>query len=227
MNSKVAVVIPAGGNGSRISKDKKKQFFTHKEKSLLEWSIEPLFSLGDQLKMIIIAIPEDIDELSQSLLPKHEKIKYCTGGSTRQKSVFNGLKFLHSENFEGTCVVHDAARPCLDTGKLKNLVEKIQESNEGGVLCVKVADTVKKANANMEVKNTIDRMNLWYAQTPQGGPFNKLYDANLLAIQEDIVVTDDASILENAGVPVHIVEDSRSNVKITCVEDWEIFIKNY
>lgn len=227
MNSSVAVIIPAGGSGSRLDKKNKKQFFKHKNQSLLWWSIQPFFALEDKLHVIVIAIPENISEEEKECLPQSKNIVYCIGGSTRQESVMNGLNQLAKQSFDGITIVHDAARPCLNKLHLFTLIQKIKDSNEGALLCIKVSDTVKRANANTCVLSTVDRSDLWLAQTPQGAPFTKLYRANQLVLKDNVQVTDDASILEYAGIPVHIVEDSKQNVKITCSEDWSIFTQQY
>jgi 2-C-methyl-D-erythritol 4-phosphate cytidylyltransferase len=224
VNNKIAVVIPAGGSGTRFDKNKKKQFYTYKNKSLLWWSLQPFKSLDKRLYKIIIAIPDDLSDDEKSQLPKDKEITYCLGGPSRQESVMNALKVLKDNQFEGICIVHDAARPCLGVPQLNALIDKIDKTDEGAVLCVKVSDTIKKADDSLEVLQTVDRSQLWAAQTPQGGPFNKLYQANLDAISSGDKVTDDASILELAGIKVHIVEDSKKNLKITSSEDWDLFI---
>ncbi len=223
MNPSVAVIIPAGGSGSRLDKKNKKQFFRHKGESLLWWSIQPFYALKENLYKIIVAIPDQLSDEEKECLPQSESISYCIGGATRQESVMNGLEKLAEQSFGGTCIVHDAARPCLNKTHLIKMVEKIDESNEGAMLCVKVSDTVKRSNNDLNVVATVDRSNLWLAQTPQGAPFEKLYRANQLVVRDKVHVTDDASILEYAEIPVHIVEDSKKNRKITCREDWSLF----
>lgn len=219
-----AVVIPAGGSGSRFDSRKKKQFTEFAGSSLLYWSLkgflEPIEPFT--LTKIVIAIPEDTSSEERKDMPSHDRIEYVTGGNTRQLSVLNGLKALHTSGFKGTVLVHDAARPLWLQKDVLTLLNKIDQTGEGALLASTVPDTLKHCH-DLIVLNTEDRSKRYLAQTPQGAPFEKLYNLSLKAVQENIKVTDDASILEAYSEKVHIIPGDRWNIKLTNPEDRDLF----
>lgn len=222
--TKVSIVIPAGGNGTRLGHKQKKQFLKHKGKTLLEWSLDPFFKLSQKIQNIVIALPKEDLNSTQELLHSSAPFPvHCVqGGDSRQASVFEGLKELKSLNDSGIWLVHDAARPLVHTDDLIRLIEKIDQTNEGALLASPVKDTIKLSDGAM-VKKTMDREKLWKAQTPQGAPSDILWAANQHAVDKKLTVTDDASILEAYGTKVHLVEGPTLNFKVTDQNDWKIF----
>ena len=136
----------------------------------------------------------------------------CIGGERRQDSVRQGLKSLVPHPW---VVIHDGARPCVDP----QLIERgLEEAARWGsaVAAVPVKDTVKVVNGSGEVRETLDRQNLWIAQTPQIFSWEVLHQAHQ---QQDTTVTDDASLVELLGHPVHVYFGSYANIKVTTRED--------
>jgi 2-C-methyl-D-erythritol 4-phosphate cytidylyltransferase len=221
----VAVVIPAGGSGQRMGSQGPKQMMMHRGKSMLEWSLLPFLSLGKHLECIVIPLPKPVFEHPPAwLLELSDRVVLCVGGATRQQSVHEGFKQLMARGLD-SCIwlVHDAARPLLAQKDLTRLVEKIESTGEGGLLALPVRDTLKREHQNGQVLETLDRRYLWQAQTPQGGPGEKLWAASSKAVAENQSVTDDASLLELAGHTVHLVEGNPLNFKVTHPQDWELF----
>lgn len=222
----VSVVIPAAGSSRRLPGAAAKQFLEHRGKSLLRWAIEPFLGLGRRLERIVVALPvESPEEKRRELGDLGERLSVVAGGKARQDSVLNGLGRLRELEAGGIWLVHDAARPLLPLEDLRRLVSVIEKTGEGALLAVPVKDTLKKADGEGRVAATVDRSGLWQALTPQGAPAKILWEANARALKSGLEFTDDAGILSAAGVPVHLVEGSPENLKITTPGDWALFTR--
>jgi len=147
-------------------------------------------------------------------------LRVVAGGAERCHSVFNALCALKDEMGENDWVlVHDAARPCLRARDVARLVASAEADGMGGILAVAVRDTLKRADAHGYVQETVDRNQVWHAQTPQMFRHAELRDALALALQRGEVVTDEAQAIERAGGRVRLIEGSADNIKITRPED--------
>ena len=112
-------------------------------------------------------------------------------------------------------VVHDAARPCLATEDLQRLLDTLLEDPVGGLLALPVAETVKRADDEQRVAETVLRDGLWLAQTPQMFRYGMLREALTRARDSGSTVTDEASAMEQAGHRPRLVPGSPGNIKIT------------
>src|SRR6185437_11123227 len=135
------------------------------------------------------------------------------GGDTRQASVYNGLEVL-SDRCEAV-FVHDGARPLVHTGDVRAGMREVR-SKRGAVLAAPVVDTIKVVDAETKlVQRTLDRNELWAAQTPQFAMRADLWSAHVQAKSSGIVATDDVALLEMMGFDVVVVPASDSNFKVT------------
>ena len=129
-------------------------------------------------------------------------------------------------------LIHDAARPCVNPSDIEKLITQttqqfLQQSQQkqdsaGGLLAVPVRDTVKQIIHSQDqvlAQKTLDRSQLWLAQTPQIFPLATLYDYLSQAIEQTIAFTDEASLFEHFGKQPLLVEGSHSNIKLTFPED--------
>lgn len=147
------------------------------------------------------------------------------GGPTRQRSVLNGLEAL-AGNPPDVVLIHDAARPFVDQRTLTRTLATLDDpAVDGAVAGVRVADTLKRVEADGRVAATVDRAGLWRAQTPQVFRFDRLLAAHRavasLAQDEATALTDDVAVAEQAGLAVRMVEGHVDNDKITTAEDLE------
>ena len=165
-------------------------------------------------KIVIVYNKNDLNILNEYLVKYNtNKIELCEGGALRQESVLNGLEVCDSEYV----IVHDAARPNISYDLVTNVLLGFSKSDSVS-LGVKVTDTLKKVTEGLE---TIERDNLYYVQTPQGSKREVLLEA--LKKAKNVVVTDDLQAIENfTNVKPIIVSGSKSNIKITTIEDIEI-----
>ena len=203
------VVIVASGKGERAKLGYNKAFFKLKSgKTILEKSAS-LFIEDDDCKNVIVVTSEDyINDVF-----KHDKVKVTLGGKLRKDSVYNGLKLVKSEYV----LIHDAARPFLELESLNELKEKIVEY-DSAIIAKKAIDTIKVVKDGI-IEKTIDRNNVYMAETPQG--FKTSLIKNCYENCEDVEFTDDASLVESLGYKIYVVEDKYDNRKLTKKEDFE------
>jgi 2-C-methyl-D-erythritol 4-phosphate cytidylyltransferase/2-C-methyl-D-erythritol 2,4-cyclodiphosphate synthase len=217
MKPQAAVIIPAAGFGTRMQCAEPKQYLELHHKPIIIHTVEA-FVFNLHIHEIVLVVPEDRVEKSKNLLLHHnlplEKIKVIAGAHRRQDSVYLGLLTLSPEN--KIILVHDGARPLIGQ-------DVIDRCYNGAVLqgaaiaAVPVKDTLKKISEGGTISTTINRENLYQAQTPQAIQRDLLFRA--YKENGTLDVTDEASLLEKAGIPVVIVEGSETNIKITRPED--------
>ncbi len=217
MISRAAVIIPAAGFGTRMNLDHPKQYQLLAGTPILVHTVRAFWN-EDYITRIVVVVPPTLVEHTRLLLVDHElhgtKLTIVAGGRRRQDSVKAGLDTL-DDNTE-IVLVHDAARPLVT----RQLIVRCYEAaiiSGAAIAAVPVKDTLKKGNGWDQVVETIDRSDLWQAQTPQAVRRELLEKA--YRINGDADVTDEASLLERAAIPVTLVEGAETNIKITRPED--------
>ncbi|NYT52016.1 MAG: 2-C-methyl-D-erythritol 4-phosphate cytidylyltransferase [Candidatus Vesicomyosocius endoextente] len=226
------LIIPAGGIGTRMHYEKNninnkikiaKQYLKlDNGLTILDQTLKILLSI-DQIKGCIIVLVNKDHLFTKSIFNNHSKlITTVIGGKERMNSVFNGLKALTDfAKDDDWVLVHDSVRPCVKVSEIINLMNQLEHHETGGLLATKVIDTIKQANNNI-VNTTIDRSNLWQAQTPQMYRFGVLLKALNTVINDGINITDEASAIEYLRLKSVLVKSSKSNIKITNSEDLEL-----
>lgn len=221
--SQLLAVVPAAGIGRRMGSQTPKQYLPLCGRAVIEHAIQPLCDHAD-IEQIVVSIGDDDSYWSNLPLATHPKISLVVGGTERCHSVLNALNSLQQKASSTTLVmVHDAARPCLSTMDLDRLIATARQQKGGAILGLKVRDTIKKVTRGTTViSETIDRSDLWQAQTPQMFPIGLLTTAMQDAVDQNRLVTDEASAMELAGFSPVMVEGSEKNIKITRPEDLEL-----
>lgn len=135
------------------------------------------------------------------------------------QSVYNGLEDM-PEHIE-TVVIHDAARP-LASGTVIDRVIREARTGHGAIAALPVVDTLKEVDADGRIVRTVDRMNLWRAQTPQAFPRAMIDEAHTRARRDRLAATDDAALCEHYGFPVVVVRGSERGMKVTDADDFAI-----
>jgi 2-C-methyl-D-erythritol 4-phosphate cytidylyltransferase len=201
----VVGIVPAAGSGERLGAPGPKAFALCGGRPLLDWSLEVLEEVCDR---VVVAVP-----------PGHEDgPNRVAGGASRSASV--RLALAAAPEAEVT-VVHDAARPLVTRSLVERCIEALS-GWDGVVAAARVPDTIKQADASGRVVRTLERSSLWTIQTPQ------VFRAEVLrrALEVDDAVlasaTDDASLVENAGGSVRVVEAPPDNLKVTRPLDLEL-----
>lgn len=240
-NFTIDAVAVAAGVGKRFGSQMPKQYTHIGGQTVLQHSIAAL-SKVHQLSTCYLVISEE-DTIAKTLsfsMP----IKWVVGGKERMNSVFNAVKTIwqqyqtpfsdkafsekasHHAYDNHWVLIHDAARPCVNPSDIEKLItqttQQFSQQSAGGLLAVPVRDTVKQithAQDKVLAQKTLDRSQLWLAQTPQIFPLATLYDYLTQAIEQTIAFTDEASLFEHFGKQPLLVEGSHSNIKLTFPED--------
>ena len=212
-------VIPAAGVGARMQANSPKQYLTIAGQTVLQHSVARLLA-HPWVSAAVIAVSTDDPYFALLQWSTEKPVYRVIGGAERADSVLAGVQFAQQELAADWVLVHDAARPCLRYSDLCNLIERVcgQEPAIGGLLAVPVRDTMKRSAAQ-HVDHTVDRRDLWHAQTPQLFPAERLAQALLQGLHQGIPLTDEASALEWQGVSPLLVEGHGDNIKITHPED--------
>ena len=215
-------VIPAAGIGARMGSQLPKQYLEISGTTLLEYSLGVLLAC-DWIEQVAVALhPEDQIAPGMACFSDRRVIT-VVGGAERKDSVLAGLDALLPAADENDWVlVHDAARPCLLSEDVLRLRDAVLATGEGGILAEAIVDTVKLADDRGRVEATLDRKRLWRAQTPQMFRLGELRAALQAAHGAGEEVTDEASAIELAGLPVQLVAGAATNLKVTVPEDLEL-----
>lgn len=212
-----AVIIPAAGSGTRMGLNHPKQYHHLAGAPILIHTIRA-FTAVPSISPIIVVVPADFIADTHRLLTEYNLVSatiiVTAGGRRRQDSVFAGLKLLTAAT--DIVLVHDGARPLIKPNLIQRCLEAAWQHG-AAIAAIPVKDTLKKARADQTIEATIDRKDLWQAQTPQAARLLLLKQA--YAALGDKEVTDEAALLEFAGIAVTLIEGSETNIKITRPED--------
>ncbi len=208
-------IIPAAGVGTRMGAHIPKQYLPLLGRPLLVHTVEKLLAV-DELAAIVVAHSRNDMYWSALSCARDSRIREAEGGVTRAETVFNALTVVLLEAAENDWVlVHDAARPCITTDAIKTLIANVANSDVGGLSAAPITETIKKTDGNNKVVATVNRDNLWVAQTPQIFRVGLLRDCLLAALTAGDAITDEASAIELAGFTPEVFQGRSDNIKIT------------
>jgi len=218
MSKSAAAIICAAGAGSRFGGKRKKPFVDIEGRAVFLRSVE-LFAECDSVKQIVLAIAPDDEELVKVKWGANLtffNVQICFGDVERAGTVSKALQLIRQDI--DLVAVHDAARCCVKKQWLDNCLAEAEKTG-AAILASPVTDTIKQAE-NHIVERTIERNNLWQAQTPQIFERELLKNAYAKAARSSL--TDDAQLVEALGHRVSIVRADSSNIKITTQSDMAI-----
>lgn len=203
-------IIVAAGKGLRTGEPLPKQFALLNDLPVVVHSMRAFQSAVKEVQIILVLNTEHIDHwneiLQQHDVPDH---KVVFGGKHRFNSVKNALETIPT-SADSLIAVHDAARPLITSGMIRKLYAAAKE--QGAVVPgILPADSVRSGTVTNN--SIVDRKNIYLIQTPQ--VFR--YEIMKASFQEDYLpeFTDDASVAEKSGFPIHIIEGEKENFKIT------------
>ena len=220
MSDTVAIVTAAGA-GARLGASVPKAFVTLGAKTMLEHAVAGLLTSGVIDRVVVAAPAERVAETvgmlgadTNGAGTSRGLVTVVEGGAERGESVRRALAAVGDAGF---ILVHDAARPFTPLDQIRRVVAALRDGMRAVIPVLPVVDTIKAVDANGVVLGTPERAGLRAVQTPQG------FEAALLrrAYQQSggLTVTDDASMVENMGVPVHTVAGDALAFKITTALD--------
>lgn len=204
----VVGIIAAGGSGERLGAGKPKAFAVLGGRAMVEWSYDALAAVCDR---VVVAAPPDHQVAGPWSL--------VAGGDSRSASVRSAALAAPEAS---VYVVHDAARPLVTPELVQRCLDALQPGVDGAVAAAPMTDTVKETAPDGRVLHTLDRSALWRIQTPQ------VFRAAILreALDRDpsalAAASDDASLVEEVGGTVHVVEAPPQNIKVTSEPDLRV-----
>lgn len=217
-------IVVAGGRGQRFGGEMPKQYLGLRDRSVLEWSCLP-FLQHPAVAGLVVVLPAGDDHGPALLrrLSADKQLLQVSGGAERAESVCAGLRAIIAEaGPDSWALVHDAARPCLHPDSLTTLINSLKTHAVGGLLAVPARDTLKRAridSGGVEVCETLDRREIWQAQTPQMFRAGVLLAAYESALAAGLVPTDEAAAVEQQGLVPQLIEGRPDNLKITTPAD--------
>ena len=211
-----SLIITAGGTSSRYGAQNK-LLEKLDDKTVIEHTLSSFLEFSEINEIIIPANSTISDELKR--LFTNPAIKIIQGGDSRQKSVYNALKYVTNE----FVIIHDGARPLIKPGVISQIMDSVIHNRAVSVM-TKTTDTIKEVDENGRIIKTIDRSKLYNTQTPQAFKTELIKNAHEKLQNKHF--TDDASMLEYLDIPVYVVIGSYTNIKITTKSDLD-FAKLY
>lgn len=209
-----SAVIVAAGIGQRVGADIPKQYLPLLDKTIIEHSLQPFLD-HPKIANVVVSLAKNDRWFSQLSLSTHPKLQTVIGGKERVDSVLSALYAVEPNHY---VLVHDAARPCITQDDIDKLMCHVESNNCSAILGSRVRDTMKRTHKNNQIQQTVERDDLWHALTPQ------VFQTALLieAIENNktpLLITDEASAMEMAGIPVAIIEGRSDNLKVTHPDD--------
>jgi 2-C-methyl-D-erythritol 4-phosphate cytidylyltransferase len=220
MKRDVGVIIVAAGSGSRTGSNELKQFRWVAGKPMLLHSIQTFQARAD-VAMVVCVLPREYvgDPPPWIFQSDADRLLLSVGGRERSESVANGLEDLPSEC--EIVVIHDAARPLVTTETIGRVIDEARKGH-GAVAALPVTDTLKRADTSGTIIETVDRFELWRAQTPQSFPRKAIERAHREAREAGRIATDDAALCEQIGLQIVVVRGSERALKITEENDFAL-----
>lgn len=216
--SAVGLILPAAGSGSRLGGAVPKQVRLLAGRPVLCWALAAFAPYVDE---VVIPTSESLmpflkDLIAAEQFPFHTQV--IIGGDNRQDSVANGLAALPESVHK--VLVHDAARPLITGDIIANSLAQLDQ-HQAVVVAIPCSSTLKLVNTDHAVTETKSREGMWLAQTPQGFHRASALAAYAAAGTQSFIGTDDAQVMEQAGVAVQVVPGHATNIKITTADDWD------
>ena len=208
----VYAVILCGGSGTRMGVSGNKTLLKTGGVPAIVRSFRAFAGLVDGIVLVTRAGEEAVFDEVLADYGLHP-LAIVPGGEDRQASALCGLRAL--PNGADIALIHDGARPFVTEQIIRRVTESVKQCGSG-VAAVPCRDTVKRADGDGNVLETLDRSALWQMQTPQGFYVKDLLSAHAAAKAR---YTDDAALMEAAGYPVRLVLGSPDNIKLTSPED--------
>jgi 2-C-methyl-D-erythritol 4-phosphate cytidylyltransferase len=217
---RASAIIVAAGSGVRLGSGGPKAFVKIGGRTMLWYSLDAVRQVSS-IGEVVIAVPAGFENAARAEAAATAlgvPVKITPGGVERQDSVRIALGLTSAET--ELVVVHDAARPLATPAIFEACLAATTRAG-GAIAAIPVADTLKRV-ADKSITATVPRAGLWQAQTPQAFRREALVEAHRRAVDEGIVATDDADLVERTGIRVEVIEGSTANLKITTASDLAI-----
>ena len=219
MNS---AIIVAAGSGSRMQAAQPKQYLDLAGQPLLWYCLATVMTCPSVDEMVLVVPAGDLQRVRRDVVGRldgRKPLALVPGGASRQESVYNGLMAVGSSC---QCVViHDGVRPFAAQELFTRCITEAQRWG-ACITGIPAFDTLKEVDSNRSIRRTIDRHQIWLAQTPQAFQYDLIRRAHAAALGQAATATDDAALVERLGEVVRVIPGNRSNIKVTDAEDLEL-----
>ncbi|WP_263411549.1 2-C-methyl-D-erythritol 4-phosphate cytidylyltransferase [Terriglobus tenax] len=225
---RVFIILPAAGIGTRMAAAgaaAPKQFLELGGEPILIHSLKAFAGVPAVTQILVAVRPQEMERVHQQIEAAGlgSRIRVVEGGENRQGSVANALAALDCAD-DDIVLVHDAVRPLIDGATIERTISAVQKHG-AAIVGVPAIDTIKQVERTAEgaiITSTIPRERIVLAQTPQGATAGRMKKAFAEAEADGFAGTDEASLLERAGMEVAVVAGSPRNFKITQPGDLEL-----
>jgi 2-C-methyl-D-erythritol 4-phosphate cytidylyltransferase len=211
-----AAIVVAAGRGLRFGRPK--QLVDVAGRPLVAWSIATFGEMVELAQLVVATEAEHIATLEHLVATYAPRLRSAVvlGGATRRESVQHALAAVSSDC--DAAFVHDGARPLVTASDVRAGMAAVAPGI-GALLASPVVDTIKVVRDGRTVSGTLDRAELWAAQTPQFATLADLRRAHAAASRAGLEATDDAMLLENLGCAVVVIPATSENFKVTAPGD--------
>lgn len=225
----IYAVIAAGGIGSRMgNQDKPKQYLMIKDKPIIVHTVEKFF-VNSRFEKVLILCPDQWVNYTQELLdkhlPKNDKVLVLKGGSTRNETIMNAIRYIEETDGlddETIIVTHDAVRPFVTARIIEENIEAAIKFGATDTV-VPATDTIVESQDGKVLSAIPDRSKLYQGQTPQAFKAKALKELyNSLTDEEKDILTDACKIFSMKGHDVHMISGEVHNIKITYPYDLRV-----
>ena len=193
-----------------------KQYLALLDRPIILQTLDRICSYPEMRGVLVGIAPDDRHWSDLTIPPLGNFLGTFEGGNVRARTVLNGLAALSAHARPTDWVmVHDAVRPCVRHADLDKLTRAAHACPDGAVLATPVADTVKRGDSHDHIQETVSRVGLWRALTPQMFSLEKLRDALNGALGRGEEITDESAAMEAVGAHPALVEGYPDNIKIT------------
>ncbi|MCB9499382.1 MAG: 2-C-methyl-D-erythritol 4-phosphate cytidylyltransferase [Erysipelotrichaceae bacterium] len=220
-------LLMMSGTGNRLTPNSYKQYIKINGIDIFLYSLNTFLSCNLIDEIVLVVDKDHLDYVQEIInkLKASKKIYITEGSDTRQKSVYNGLKYLKTLDKCSEVVIHDAARPLLSLSTLKESVEELKKADAVAVY-IPSQDSLVFANGKDYSINYINRNEIMQIQTPQCFKFDIIFNVHEKAIKNSIFnSSDDLQLVKGLGVNVSLIKGSKLNFKVTDSTDLEILKK--
>ena len=214
MHPRRFVIIAAGGTGQRMGLPYPKQLLPFRGSTVVQHAVACFPELP-----VWIPVPKEHRQAFAQVLG--DRVSLVDGGATRYHSVRQAFRALPNPDDQDLILIHDAARPFLDPALLE-AAWSMAATRGAVIFAAPAVDTIKQVGEDGVIQATLDRRMIYHAQTPQifqAGLLRRAYEVQDAAGKDGEIPTDEARLLESAGIPVTVYPASHENRKLTHPED--------
>jgi 2-C-methyl-D-erythritol 4-phosphate cytidylyltransferase len=210
----LSAIIVAAGRSRRLGFDKLSARIA--SEPVIFHTVAAFESAKSVDEIVVVTRNDRLTEFEDMLRPLKKVRAIITGGEHRQDSVKAGLERISSET--KYVAVHDGARPLITAAQIDRLLEQTRRYG-AAALAEPVRDTLKRADTNLLVKESLARDQVYAMQTPQMFERRLLEEAYAEVVRAGHHVSDEVSAVENIGRKVMLIPNDDFNFKITYERD--------